>query len=114
MKKNIGITLIAEERQRQIDSEGYDIMQDFEFNSKGELAGAAGCYIANALNKMKKRSVHAFFEVQYFDDRHTLGRVDGWPWDHNFDKRVKHDQIRSLVIAGALIVAEIDRLKSLE
>lgn len=48
------------------------------------------------------------------DCPHTFGKhkwVDAWPWDKQYDKREKHDRIRRLVIAAALIVAEIERLQ---
>lgn len=37
--------------------------------------------------------------------------VDPWPWDVAWDKRYKHDRLKQLAIAGALIAAEIDRLE---
>lgn len=40
--------------------------------------------------------------------------VDPWPWPMSFDNRQQHDQLRRLVIAGALIAAEIDRIKAAE
>jgi hypothetical protein len=40
--------------------------------------------------------------------------VDPWPWDAQCDKRKTHDDIKRLVISGALIAAEIDRLKRKE
>lgn len=36
--------------------------------------------------------------------------VGPWPWSDAWDKRKKHDRIRQLSIAGALIAAEINRL----
>ena len=37
-----------------------------------------------------------------------------WPWDKSYNKRHKHNRIRQLEIAGALIAAEIDRLLRLK
>jgi len=34
-----------------------------------------------------------------------------WPWELTRHKKSKHDQLRQLAIAGALIAAEIDRLQ---
>ena len=55
---------------------------------------AAACYAAPA---------QIFVEMSEY--------VDAWPWEPQFDKRGKHSRIRCLTIAGALIAAEIDRLK---
>lgn len=35
-----------------------------------------------------------------------------WHWDPQYDKRDKHDILRSLIISGALIAAQIDLLQS--
>lgn len=108
-----GVKMIAQERQRQIDVEKWDLSHDADY-SQGELIGAAGCYIANALSKhlegyrQTNQSPLAKFQV-YYNDKKT-GWGDGWPWNKKWDKRKKHDKLRSLVIAGALIAAEIDRL----
>lgn len=108
-----GVTLIAQERKRQIEVEKWDLSHDADY-SQGELIGAAGCYAANALSKHLEDYRHtnqsplAKFQVYYNDKK--VGWGDGWPWDKKWDKRKKHDKLRSLVIAGALIAAEIDRL----
>jgi len=124
-----GIELIAEERQRQKDIEGWNSLHDEEHDTM-QLSGAAGCYIANAINKAyagdivkKKRARFQYnydpeldFMVNNGDrgDRQLSkgGWKDGWPWSEEWDKREKHDEIRSLTIAGALIAAEIDRLQN--
>lgn len=123
-KKLTGIELIAQERQRQIEVEKWDYSHDAAY-SNGELIGAAACYAANAINKdhvIKKTRFQVFlpaesdFMVNNGDrgDRtlRSAKWVDGWPWDKKWDKREKHDKLRSLVIAGALIAAEIDRLQN--
>lgn len=112
-----GIELIAEERKRQIEVEGYSNLSDKSYGCF-ELSGAAGCYIANAMTKSRKDNQgisEARFQVKrdYYDN----GRpdfMDAWPWDDEYDKREKHDVKRSLVIAGALIAAELDRLLAIE
>lgn len=38
-------------------------------------------------------------------------RTDLWPWDEEYFKPTPDNRIRELVKAGALICAEIDRLK---
>ena len=123
-----GIELIAEERQRQIEKEGWDNLHDEDHDSM-QLSGAAGCYVANAINKfyeedIRKHGQKARFQYNFEAELNFLvnsgdrgdrqvskaGWRDGWPWEDNWDKRKNHDKNRSLVIAGALIAAEIDRL----
>jgi len=110
-----GIALITEERQRQIDKEGWTAKHDSQ-HMEGELAIAACLYAT---------PIPLFAEKKH-------GRVteyyDPWPWHDTvnydryndggvnievpaWDKRKKHSKLRRLVIAGALIAAEIDRLQ---
>ena len=112
--KKTGIELIAEERQRQADVEGWNNFHD-EDHTAYQLSAAAGCYIASAQNKYFLDHTHSDGKpVTRFQVRDEGERkwVDGWPWDKEYDKREKHDIKRSLVIAGALIAAEIDRLNN--
>jgi len=111
-----GVELIAEERQRQIEVEKWDYNHDAAYKN-GELVGAAGCYVANALNEDRSEPFARFQIIQRKESEFgyvvkTGKWIDGWPWDKEWDKRNKHDTLRSLVIAGALIAAEIDRLNS--
>ncbi|HDZ25644.1 hypothetical protein LCGC14_1066490 [marine sediment metagenome] len=76
---------ILSERQYQKTSEGWDEDHDYFEHSEGELAEAAACY--------------AYTQVENLP----------WPWDRQSDKRGKHDRRRQLVIAAALLVAEIER-----
>lgn len=91
-----GHELIADERQSQIQR-GYDAKHD-DKEIEGQLAKAAALYTADQTDLAK----------------HTSGL--GWPWSEKSypDKRGKIDRKRQLVIAGALIAAEIDRLQRLE
>ena len=84
-----GIELISEERQRQINIEGWTAEHDSE-HVNNELALAAACYIV--------------------PDIYSSGY---WPstWDPKWFKSTT--RIRDLVKAGALIAAEIDRLQRL-
>jgi len=84
-----GIELITNERQRQIDAEKWTSEHDDQW-TREELAGAAAFY---ALPE-KYGEVLAF-----------------WPWEPKWNKKSKHDRVRQLVVAGALIAAEIDRLQ---
>lgn len=93
-----GIELIAVERQRQVDDEGWSAEHDADHDC-GELAMAAVCYAA----------VKRVYKCIMIDGRWKY--VDPWPFKPQWDKRHKDDRIRHLVKAGALIAAEIDRLK---
>lgn len=120
-----GVSLIAAERQRQIEVEKWDEKHDHSSAGNGQLAGAALCYTANYLNKthgegFARAQVYGIPETDFMvnsgdrGDRRLQkgGWKDAWPWDAKWDKREKHDKIRSLVIAGALIAAELDRILS--
>jgi hypothetical protein len=85
-----GVELIAEERQRQIDQEGWTEEHDDQWQG-GEMAKAAMAYTYS----------------RYISSKDVL--VLYWPWDKKFWK--PKDPIRDLVRAGALIAAEIDRLQ---
>jgi len=80
-----GADLIAAERQRQIDAEGYDPAHD-DAHTNGELGEAATAYIQ--------------------------GDGSWWPWDNEW--KPWDGRVRSLVKAGALIAAEIDRVQRAE
>jgi hypothetical protein len=79
------INEISAERNRQILVEGYTIGSDDE-DTEGQLALAAASYAL-----------------------HAAGRADiPWPWSMKYWK--PKDPRRDLIRAGALIVAEIERL----
>ncbi len=94
-RKPTGADLIVEERQRQLDEEGWTTQNDLRYKD-GELIRAALCY-ADSANPF----------VKYVGPR-------TWPWDVKWDKRAKHSTKRKLVIAGALLAAELDRLQAEE
>ena len=91
-----GIELIAEERQRQIEKEGWTPEHD-DGHTEQEMAGAAACYAMpegrRELNPIK---------VPY-----------DFPWGSKWWKPTPKNRIRELQKAGALIAAEIDRLNRL-
>jgi len=94
-----GIELIAEERQRQIEKEGYTTNHDDKY-LESDLACAAACY---ALPEDLRNAFNA-----------TGIEGDGiWPWNLEYWKPTPDDRIKELVKAGALIAAEIDRIKRL-
>ena len=86
---------IRAERQRQIEVEGWTPEHDDEHNCE-EMRVAAWCYYANA-----SRS----FEAPLRDD----GAPVGWPWAAKWWK--PKDKRCDLIRAGALCLAEIERLE---
>jgi len=87
-----GIELIAEERQRQIEVEGFTAEHDKQYANE-ELVDAAYCYLTHPDHRD-----YAPFP---------------WPWDKSWWKPSPENRIRELQKAGALIAAEIDRLQNL-
>ena len=77
---------VATERRRQIEEEGWTPEHDDE-HSRMQMAQAAACY--------------ALFN--------TVPTPSFWPWDAQWWKP-DEDHRRNLVKAGALILAEIERL----
>jgi len=106
-----GSELIAIERARQIEKEKWSAKHDDKHTDQS-LALAAALYA----------SPIPLFEI------HVSGScvqwLDPWPWEYGiepprggpeiktnaWDKRKDHPKIKRLIIAGALIAAEIDRL----
>lgn len=84
-----GAALITAERRRQITAEGWMPEHDAE-HADDELARAAACYA--------------------MPDRYRELRL--WPWRPGWWKPSPDDRVRELVKAGALIAAEIDRLRT--
>lgn len=86
-----GIELIAQERQEQIEKHGMTVASDVNINPNGALLSAAKYLI---------------------DPSHSI-----WPKHWNVDYKEHLDnnktKLEKLVIAGALIAAEIDRIKSI-
>ena len=85
-----GSELIAAERQRQIEVEGWSPEHDDEHTS-GELAFAAATYALYGTGEHNPQA-----RADYL-----------WPWDDEWLKIT--EPTRSLIKAGALIAAEIDR-----
>lgn len=92
-----GIQLIAEERHRQINDEGWTSEHDDQHDT-AQLSGAAACY-AIAANELAS-------PVPYINQP----TPSLWPWSLEWWKP-GNDPVRCLVKAGALIAAEIDRLQ---
>jgi hypothetical protein len=109
-----GIELIAAERNRQLTREGWTPAHDDE-HEHGELGLAAVAYVASAisvpcrvqLTVARSCSCRSIGECQHIFGVKKWG--DPWPFESSADKRDKHDDVRKLEIAAALIAAEIDR-----
>lgn len=95
-----GIELIAEERQRQVEKEGWTPEHD-EQHTEGQLADAAACYAMSD-------EARDFINTNWGNDMW----LHIWPFDLEWWKPSPNDRIRELTKAGALIAAEIDRLQS--
>lgn len=91
---------IALERQRQINAEKFDISHDDQ-HDMGELANAAACY---AMTPARRGWV-----VNGYTMESLLERM--WPWSREWWR--PKNRRRDLIRAGALIVAEIERLDRL-
>lgn len=84
-----GIELIAEERKEQIEKHEMDTVYDKNYNTEGQLIAA----------------------VKFI----LTGDKDYYPadWAEAFFRKInRKEDIEKLIIAGALIAAEIDRLKT--
>ena len=82
---------VIAERERQKSAEGWTEMHD-DTNIHGEMAGAAACY--------------AIANVDHWRRDAVINEI--WPWHEKWWK--PKDRRRDLVRAGALIIAEIERL----
>jgi len=99
-----GIEIIAEERQRQINVEGWTAEHDLQ-HADNELANAGATYA------MDSDCRDALMHLAY--DCELLGIPPTWPWDEKWYKPTPDDRIKELAKAGALIAAEIDRLNKI-
>lgn len=91
-----GTELVLDERRRQITKEGYTSRRD-DRHSQQELQRAAEAYFLSA--EMYRQGFKSFRPP------------DSWPWSKKSWKPTK--PIRDLTKAGALWMAEFDRLKRL-
>jgi hypothetical protein len=88
-RNNDGLEVIANERIRQIQEEGWSPEHDDQ-HEFGELSNAAAAYALT-------------------NNYYNAGNF--WPWHPDWFKPTPDDRIKQLGKAGALIAAEIDRLK---
>lgn len=98
----LGIQRIKAERIRQLEKEGYTPAND-DLYVEGDLLKAAVVYAM------------AGFALVYGVEERAVDnlQLEMWPWNPSTYKPSK-DAIRNLEKAGALIAAEIDRLKRKE
>jgi hypothetical protein len=87
-----GVQLIAAERLRQQEIEGYDLLHDRGHYDDLALAGAT----------------YALTSDMRLDG--VSGVPVTWPWDKPYWKPTPDDRVRELVKAGALIAAAIDSM----
>jgi hypothetical protein len=94
---SMGASLISGERERQLSGEGWTGAHDDEY-THGELIDAAYCYLT---------------PPEWRDEASlTPGGVpSAWPFSPERWKPTPEDRERELVKAGALIAAEIDRMR---
>lgn len=105
------LELVAKERARQINDEGYKREHDDE-HTDGSLADAAACYAAN--------SEKIWQELKFFHKQFDYGKggfdvkgkaVPLWKWHESYFKKDKHPRKKQLIISAALLMAEYDRLE---
>lgn len=90
-----GIELIAEERREQIEKHGRTIAKDFEINKGRQLSEVAAALCHPMIPTPRKRLT---LMPATWDDEMLL-------------KMCKKSYKERLIIAGALIAAELDRIK---
>lgn len=90
---------ILAERVRHIHVEGWHAEHD-DLHDDGQMAAAAACYAVNSTIAHEQRGTGSKWNL--------MMKVTVWPWDLKWWKPTSPR--RNLVKAGALILAEIDRL----
>ena len=90
--------MIAQERHRQIATKGYSMSHDQQ-HTKDELSLAAACYATPD-------------RLRNLDGSES--KPNDWPFGVEWWKPDPENRIRELVKAGALIVAELDRLRGVK
>ena len=91
-----GAEIIAEERKRQMDIEGFSLTRDDHYNSPVEFLEAAIAYIQAAIDGCHDKEV---------GDK----AKQSWPWNNSWFKPTKPK--RDLEKAGALVAAAIDYIE---
>lgn len=100
-----GIELIADERQEQLNKHGRGLATDVKDNNKGQLAFAATTLSSQYNGGGDK-----------LPEKHRIAHTERWipiGWDETIWKKMVNKPYKErLIIAGALIAAEIDRLQN--
>lgn len=86
------LRLIIDERKRQIEKEGYDDQHD-DAHGDNSLSSAAACYAIPE----RRRTANLIKSI--------------WPWAWENWKPSADNRLRELAKSGALILAEIERIK---
>ena len=106
-----GSELIAIERQEQIEKHNRTLSDDISYNKHYQLSQAASllCYV-------DEEEVGG--EPNDEDDTHDFGSCCPSDWDSRkgglWNKMMNKTYEQRLIIAGALIAAEIDRLQNIK
>lgn len=103
-----GAELIADERKRQIEVEGWSAEHDTQYKNY-ELVAAAMCYC----QPESTRTYNRLWKSDAKPDN-IMAPPGNWPWDKEWWKPTPDDRVRELVKAGALIAAEIDRIQNIQ
>lgn len=93
------------ERRRQVEAEGWTPKHDDE-HDKGEMARAAACYALHAGSCFAWRA--DAYQSAKPHEGNPAAQDSLWPWDMQWWK--PKDPRRDLVRAGALFLAELERL----
>lgn len=97
---------VLAERRRQVEREGWSAAHDDEHDGR-ELMKAAMCYLLNATGELFTWTNR---RERDGTGRRVVARVPmGWPWDSRWWK--PKDKRRDLERAGALMLAEAERLR---
>ena len=99
--------LVREERLRQINEEGYTSEHDSQYKNN-QLAQAAASY---ALDEEVRDAISDLCTPEM---RYIGAPPVTWPFEHKYWKPSPDNRIKELVKAGALIVAEIERLLTIK
>jgi hypothetical protein len=103
-KNKTGAELIADERKRQIEVEGWSAEHDDQIHRPGDLALAGAVYALHMVGTLDSGP---------WGEKIRCCAESNWPWDSRRWKPTPEDPIRQLAKAGALIAAAIDRLQRL-
>ena len=105
-----GFQMIYEERERQKTVEGYTHEHD-DRHHQAELAKAAECYATPPENRVMRPAIappDSRLEGAVGEGRKAVPK--DWPWEPEWWKPCPTDRVRELVKAGALFMAESERL----